>query len=85
MIFEMRANSKYQLGFSRLPERPGEDEKDSIASLVPPFSPYIVVDHKHGQRLHLTRQRDHHSQEEEDEDDLVFGRGAFTIVFIMPW
>lgn len=79
MIFEMRANSKYQLGFSKMPERPGEDEKDSIAALVPPFSPYIVVDHKHGQRLHIARQTEHHNAEEEkEEDDLVFGRGAMT-------
>ena len=82
MIFEMRANSKYQLGFSKMPERPGEDEKDSIASLVPPFSPYLVVDHKHGQRLHLTQQRDYHKEDheegEQEEEKLWFGKGSVT-------
>lgn len=65
MIFEMRANSKYQLGFSRMPERAGEANTDSIGALVPPFSPYIVVDHKHGQRLHLAHL---HKEEEEEEE-----------------
>ncbi|KAG0720159.1 Tuberin [Chionoecetes opilio] len=76
MIFEMRANSKYQLGFSRMPERAGDDEKDSIAALVPPFSPYIMVDHKHGQRLHLHSQGDHTKDhgDEEEEDELGFNK-----------
>ncbi|XP_050694251.1 tuberin-like isoform X2 [Eriocheir sinensis] len=77
MIFEMRANSKYQLGFSRMPERPGDDAKDSIAALVPPFSPYIVVDHKHGQRLHLAHLQKEEEEEkgEQEEEHSGFGSG----------
>ncbi|XP_042230186.1 tuberin-like isoform X2 [Homarus americanus] len=52
MIFEMRANAKYQLGFPRTLEKAAEEEEDSVSSLIPPYSPYIVVDHKHGQRLY---------------------------------
>ncbi|XP_069978306.1 tuberin isoform X7 [Penaeus vannamei] len=51
MIFEMRANSKYQLGFPRISEKNGQGEEDSSTSLLPQYSPYIVVDHKHGQLL----------------------------------
>ncbi|XP_047476530.1 tuberin-like isoform X2 [Penaeus chinensis] len=51
MIFEMRANSKYQLGFPRISEKNGQEEEDSSTSLLPQYSPYIVVDHKHGQLL----------------------------------
>lgn len=52
MIFEMRASSKYQLGFPRNFDKSVQEEEDSVTSLLPPFSPYIVVDHKHGQRLY---------------------------------
>ncbi|KAK8725684.1 hypothetical protein OTU49_010691, partial [Cherax quadricarinatus] len=53
MIFEMRASSKYQLGFPRnFDKSVQEEDDDSVTSLLPPFSPYIVVDHKHGQRLY---------------------------------
>ncbi|XP_045114580.1 tuberin-like isoform X4 [Portunus trituberculatus] len=79
MLFDMRANSKYQLGFSKMPDRPGELEKDSIASLVPPFSPYIVVDHKHGQRLHLTRQKDS-GEGEEEEEEIMFGKADLLVL-----
>lgn len=79
MIFEMRANSKYQLGFSRMFERAGDDEKDSISALVPPFSPYIVVDHKHGQRLHLAHL--HKEEEEKELEQLGFASGAVIFAF----
>ena len=82
MLFDMRANSKYQLGFSKMPERFREHEKDSIASLVPPFSPYIVVDHKHGQRLHLTRQKEAGEGEEEEEEEIIYGIGSVTCIHV---
>lgn len=85
MIFEMRANSKYQLGFSRMPERPGDDAKDSIAALVPPFSPYIVVDHKHGQRLHLAHLQKEEEEEkgEQEEEHSGFGSGAVMVALFV--
>ncbi|KAK4309742.1 hypothetical protein Pmani_018669 [Petrolisthes manimaculis] len=70
MIFEMRANSKYQLGFSKLPERLAGSEEDggiSMSSLIPPFSPYIVVDHKHGQRFYQTQEKQQQQQQDERE------------------
>ncbi|XP_076040511.1 TSC complex subunit tuberin isoform X2 [Oratosquilla oratoria] len=61
MIFEMRANHRYQLGF---PQVLSEEEKSNIknktvdafeaqaSSHISNFTPYLVVDHKHGQQLH---------------------------------
>lgn len=51
MIFEMRANSKYQVGFPRISEKIGHEDEDNSTLLLPQYSPYIVVDHKHGQLL----------------------------------
>ncbi|XP_071526636.1 tuberin-like [Panulirus ornatus] len=52
MIFDMRANSKYQVGFPRIPDKVADEKEDLFSSLIPPYSPYIMVDHKHGQRLY---------------------------------
>lgn len=84
MIFEMRANSKYQLGFSRMPDRGEDSNKDSIAALVPPFSPYIVVDHKHGQRLHLAHlhKEEEEEEEEHEQEHLGFSSGAVMITLL---
>lgn len=64
MIFDMRANSKYQLGFPRVPEKLAEEGEDSIASLIPSYSPYIAIDHKHGQRLHQAQLQREQQQDE---------------------
>ncbi|KAG7164381.1 Pogo transposable element-like 9, partial [Homarus americanus] len=73
MIFEMRANAKYQLGFPRTLEKAAEEEEDSVSSLIPPYSPYIVVDHKHGQRLYEAQR-----EREQQHMDLFSPLGKFA-------
>lgn len=61
MIFEMRANSKCQLGFLSTPTRNNGEEEDSFSSMLPQYTPYVLVNDKHSQRFS--------SADEQGEDD----------------
>ncbi|XP_069184781.1 tuberin [Procambarus clarkii] len=88
MIFEMRANARYQLGFPRISGKGAEEEdRDSIASLIPPYSPYIVVDHKHGQRLdEAQREREYKGGQNDatKEHGDVFGKNSSALPTVLP-
>lgn len=77
MIFEMRANSKYQLGFPRISEKNGQEGEDGSISLLPQYSPYIVVDHKHGQLLKDAEQE--HSDKQLPSGWCEFSLGKIAI------
>lgn len=66
MILEMRVNSKYQIGFPGLYDKGGKDEKNLVPFLISPYSPYLTVDHKPGQKLSAA-----HRKREQQEAELL--------------
>ncbi|KAK7072998.1 hypothetical protein SK128_006156, partial [Halocaridina rubra] len=71
MIFEMRANLKYQLGFPNTTTKDSAGEEDVISSMLHQYTPYVMVDHKHGQRFTAPELQGEDNKEEGESKALL--------------
>ncbi|KAB7503587.1 Tuberin [Armadillidium nasatum] len=54
MIFEMRADANYHLGLPNCPDAQipiDPEDPEDLKEFIPNYTPYIVIDHKHGEKL----------------------------------
>ena len=74
MIFEMRANSKYQLGF---PSTPGNEEGDeSLTLMLSQYTPYVMVNDKPVKRY---ASADQPGDGDPEQDDVHLNSGIIIL------